>query len=247
MGLIAMIVGTRRVSTNLDTCVEEDRVLEQLRCLLVTDNTVDAKQNMTVIEQPAPIVLVVSEIKPKEETLADLILKHQQEQVVLTKNQIDHLVVGCAQALQEAHTQRKIHGDINPSQFIVNMKGDKVKIKLVGLESSYVLKEDESSMIVAPNQQKGTVGYIAPEVSTEGRYSFKSDIFSFGCILNDLSVAGLGKRFDYLYRQMCKKAANKNPELRKSLEATIAFINSNGFKELKEAGERIGRYRMVWL
>lgn len=248
-----MIFGTRSFSTE----ISELSGLDQKNCealvtlasrLSLTDTTTGSQKpsKPVHVESGKAIIYSLLVSKEKKETLVDVMIKHKIKQEVLTKEQINHLVVKCAEQLQFAHAQRKIHGDIKPSQFMVNIKGPIIKVKLVGFDPGYVLKPNENFITPPIEEARGTVGYIAPEVAKYGKYSFESDIFAFGCVLNDLVESGFGKHFNFLYKQMCKKAAYKNPELRKSLEDTIAFIKENKFEELRETGERIGRYRAVW-
>lgn len=247
-----MILGSRRFSKEISVSSGFDKknceaLVTLASRLSLTDTKTDSPEQLKPhVETGKTIIFSQSAPKEKKETLADVMFKHKIKQEVLSKEQINLLVMKCAEQLQLAHLQRKIHGDIKPSQFIVNMKGSVIKVKLVGFDPAYILKPNENFIIPPIEEERGTVGFIAPEVAKQGKYSFKSDIFAFGCVLNDLVQSGFGKRFNFLYKQMCKKAAYKNPELRKSLEDTIQFINDNKFEELKETGERIGRYRVVY-
>ncbi len=194
-------------------------------------------QTPTPTSTESPKAIIFSKPAPEEKkvTLEDIVLQNAH-QVVLSYAQKNMLVMKCAQAIHEAHLKRKIHGDINPSNFVVKIEGDNISVTLIGF--------DPTSLI--PSIKRGTKGYVAPEVAEKG-HSVKSDIYSFGCVLKALADNGFGNRFEFLAKSMCLKPTNiKNPEARQSLEDTINFLNKDGFKALKAAGKSIGGYRQVW-
>ncbi len=225
-----MKVGARRSSDVIpETCgfdKEDCEVLVKLTRIL---SLTDVKATKHVVSEPQRNIVFSPIAKEKQVTLEDIVLQNQQKEV-LSYEQKNLLVMRCTQALEAAHQQRKIHGDIKPSSFVVKIDGDNISVKLVGFNPS----------------SRGTKGYVAPEVAEKG-HSVKSDIYSFGRVLKALADNGFGQRFEFLAKRMCLKPNNiKNPEVRQSLEVTIQFLNEDGFKPLKEDGERIGEYRHRW-
>ncbi len=242
MGSKIMKLGVARRFS--DKGVPESSGFDQADALATLTSLLSLKaQKTTLIDSPKVVILSKPVPEEKKETLEDVVLQNAYEEV-LTYTQKNMLVMKCAQAIHEAHQQRKIHGDINLSNFVVKIEGENISVKLIGFDPTFVLQPTETS--IKTPKKRGTEGYIAPEVAEKG-YSVKSDIYSFGCMLKVLAESGFGNRFEFLAKRMCLKLnLIKNPEIRQSLEDTIKFLNQNGFKTLKDDGKRIGEYRHRW-
>ena len=64
--------------------------------------------------------------------------------------------------------------------------------------------------------QTGTPYYASPEVWRDEPYSFKSDIWSLGCVVYEmlaLKPPFSGKDMDHLYKRVCKGLFPRIPEV----------------------------------
>ena len=113
-----------------------------------------------------------------------------------TKKVLD-ISVQIAEGLAKAHAAGIVHRDLKPENVMVSKDGF-VKIldfglaKLTAPQSDEQLSESPTTMAgTRPGLVMGTVGYMSPEQASGRAVDFRSDQFSFGSILYELST---GKR-----------------------------------------------------
>src|SRR5262249_24131462 len=113
-----------------------------------------------------------------------------------TKNVLD-ISVQIAEGLAKAHAAGIVHRDLKPENVMVSKDGF-VKIldfglaKLTAPQGNEQLSEVPTAMAgTRPGLVMGTVGYMSPEQASGKTLDFRSDQFSFGSILYELST---GKR-----------------------------------------------------
>eukprot|EP00752_Nemacystus_decipiens_P006906 g6201.t1 len=87
-------------------------------------------------------------------------------------------------AISYMHQQRIMHRDLKPANIFLNLKGQ-VKVGDLGL--GRLLSENNADEALAYSKV-GTPLYMSPEVLRGGGYSWKSDIWSLGCILYELAM-----------------------------------------------------------
>ncbi|XP_051152154.1 G-type lectin S-receptor-like serine/threonine-protein kinase At4g27290 [Andrographis paniculata] len=119
----------------------------------------------------------------------DLALFDKTSRAPLDWPQRIHILNGIARGLMYLHQDsslRIIHRDLKASNILLDGEMN-AKISDFGIAKSYGGNETEglTSRVV------GTYGYMSPEYAVSGRFSVKSDVFSFGVIL--LEIAS-GKR-----------------------------------------------------
>jgi eukaryotic-like serine/threonine-protein kinase len=87
-----------------------------------------------------------------------------------------------AEAMQEAHASGLIHGDLKPSNLIIEPSG-KVRILDFGLAIKGDIQATTSLLQLDP---QGTIAYMAPERLLGAQPSLQSDIYALGAILFEL-------------------------------------------------------------
>ena len=99
-----------------------------------------------------------------------------------TEREALRVVRQIAEAMHEAHTSGLIHGDLKPSNLIVEPSG-KVRILDFGL----AIKNDEQvTASLAQGDPQGTIAYMAPERLRGAAPDAASDIYALGMILYEL-------------------------------------------------------------
>lgn len=112
-----------------------------------------------------------------------------------TDPKLDRVVIGqVVVALNYLHEKKIIHKDLNPNNIL--FKGTTCKIPLMKLADfgfSRELPKGKNSF--NPTKNKGTRGYVAPELKTSGKPSFASDVWALGAVVYFIVTRG-----DHPYR-----------------------------------------------
>eukprot|EP00444_Apocalathium_aciculiferum_P014944 CAMPEP_0183460128 /NCGR_PEP_ID=MMETSP0370-20130417/136937_1 /TAXON_ID=268820 /ORGANISM="Peridinium aciculiferum, Strain PAER-2" /LENGTH=291 /DNA_ID=CAMNT_0025652003 /DNA_START=61 /DNA_END=932 /DNA_ORIENTATION=- len=158
-----------------------------------------------------------------------------------------HYFVQVLQALQYIHNERILHRDLKTSNLFL-MKSKQV-VKLGDFGISRVLEGSIEAAITVV----GTPYYMSPEVCENKPYTFKSDVWSLGCVLYELcmlkhafsadNLLGLvykivsdkyepipkmySSNLNVLIQRMLEKDADKRPSVRDLLADTYvhSFMN----------------------
>lgn len=110
-------------------------------------------------------------------TLKQLLQQHPQQP--LPEQQAINIISQVAEAMQEAHASGLIHGDLKPSNLMVEPDG-RVRILDFGLASQTDAQATTSMSQLDP---QGTIAYMAPERMMGSPASAQSDIYALGVIL----------------------------------------------------------------
>ncbi|RIA97411.1 kinase-like domain-containing protein, partial [Glomus cerebriforme] len=94
------------------------------------------------------------------------------------------ILINVAEGLNEIHSKNLTHQDIHSGN-ILNIDFDRTKITDLGL-SKYISQSQKSNNNNEGKQIYGNLPYIAPEVLRGQPYTKKSDIYSFGIIINEV-------------------------------------------------------------
>ncbi len=98
----------------------------------------------------------------------------------LPERELIEIAVQVAKALEAAHAQGMVHRDIKPDNLFLTKHG----VKLMDFGLAKPLEEESGS---APQSSvTGTSGYMSPEQARGENLDHRSDLFSFGVVLQEL-------------------------------------------------------------
>ncbi|KAG2448901.1 hypothetical protein HYH02_006249 [Chlamydomonas schloesseri] len=115
----------------------------------------------------------------EEGDLFNRIRKKAAAKEYFTEDEVMNMFVQIASAISYIHSKRVLHRDLK-TQNIFIAKGGIIKLGDFGI--SKVLERTDSFATTVT----GTPYYMAPEICTNQPYTYKSDIWSLGCVLYEL-------------------------------------------------------------
>ena len=139
----------------------------------------------------------------------------------LEPQEILRIGIGLADVLGYIHRSGIIHGDVKPSNIIVD---DREEVKLVDFGAAASVKPADGDR----TRVMGTPGYASPEQQTAGVLSIRGDIYSFGITLIHLLTGEKPERPD-LGPETEAPAA-----FRKIIRRCIAASPHDRFEDMKE-------------
>ncbi|CAO2152195.1 unnamed protein product [Urochloa humidicola] len=115
----------------------------------------------------------------------DFYIFDETRTTLLDWNKRLYIIEGIAEGLLYMHKHsrlRVIHRDLKPSNILLDSELNP-KISDFGLAKIFSSNNNEES---TTRRVVGTYGYMAPEYASEGLFSMKSDVFSFGVLLLEI-------------------------------------------------------------
>lgn len=105
--------------------------------------------------------------------------KMKKEGTIFTENEIMNWLVQMCMGLRYVHEKRILHRDIKTSNIYLTSNNN-VKLGDFGISKLLDSTNDAANTVV------GTPYYLSPEVCEGRAYSYKSDVWSLGCVLYEL-------------------------------------------------------------
>ena len=134
--------------------------------------------------------------------LSQKIKKYKKEKKIFDENEIWYYLIQIINGLKALHDRKIIHRDLKSSNIYLIKVKDKTICKIGDMNMSKLTKDKLC------NTKIGTPYYCSPEIWQNKPYSYKSDLWSIGCIIYELCTLNppfKGKNFDDLSYNICNR------------------------------------------
>jgi serine/threonine-protein kinase len=125
-------------------------------------------------------------------------------ETLLPQEKVLSIIARVADALSYAHKNNVVHRDIKPANIMCDLEGDSVKVTDFGIARITDSSKTKTGMVL------GTPSYMSPEQLSGKKIEGRSDLFSLGVTLYQLSCGKLPFQGDSM-AQLMFKIANEAP------------------------------------
>ena len=177
------------------------------------------------------------------QTLRALIDKNKKKNELIEEDILYNIIKQICLGIKEIHDKNIIHRDIKPENIFMNDNKD-IKIGDFGISKYFGPNKDYTVTL----KKAGSVFYTAPEITTNGIYNEKADMFSLGCVIYELFHLSvyyndkLGKTikkidkeiYNYKWQEIINSLLQPNYNQRMSIDKVYNIIlNEIGINDLE--------------